>query len=579
VEPWDGATPDPADPAVVALYDEIPLWSAPFGLALLEAVELRPGLVVLDVGCGTGFPLLELAERLGPTARLHGVDPWAAGMDRLRRKVEAWKVENVVLHPLPIESLTLPEASVDLIVSNNGLNNVPDLGLALAVCARVARPGAQLAFTANLPATMQRLYDAFIQAVTQAGHPELVTALERHVAERRQPTGTMRRAAERAGFEIVDAQERSFRWAFASARALFAHHFIRLAFLPPWRAVVPEEVRPDVFARLVRTLDADAARHGSLALDIPGSASRPAGASGPSSAGALLPCARASFASAEAEACRSQSLSSARAEASSGARPRSWKVRRGRPWPAAPRGQLGSEARLPRGILAHPVEEPPGLCVRGGQLAGGEEQLPGVLQPGQARDPPHPIRRVDHPQAHRRHAERGLGRPQPEVTGTGQLAAGPERRALHHRHTGRGMGLEEPQDVLDAGVGRTVGLGVLAQLPQVVPGAERRPDRLHQQCPDRRVGPARGQGVEQRGVRALRRSGQSRVSTRAPGQGGDAELPLRTHRSRTTSTSPSFTACEGWQRISFTVPASGASTGISIFIDSRMTSASPAATF
>ena len=84
MEPWDGATPDPADPAVVALYDEIPLWSAPFGLALLEAVELRPGLVVLDVGCGTGFPLLELAERLGPTARLHGVDPWAAGMETAR---------------------------------------------------------------------------------------------------------------------------------------------------------------------------------------------------------------------------------------------------------------------------------------------------------------------------------------------------------------------------------------------------------------------------------------------------------------------------------------------------------------
>src|SRR5262249_51234624 len=62
-------------------------------------------------------------------------------------------------------------------------------------------------------------------------------------------------------------------------------------------------------------------------------------------------------------------------------------------------------------------------------------------------------------------------------------------------------------------------------------------------------------------------------------EGGDAELTVAAHRSRTTSTSPSFTGCEGWQRISFTVPASGASTGISIFIDSRMTRTSPAETF
>ena len=269
MELWEGATPDLADPAVVGLYDEIPLWSAPFGLALLEAVELRPGMVVVDVGCGTGFPLLELAERLGPGARLHGVDPWAAAMDRLRAKLEAWKVETVVLHTLPIEEVPLPDASVDLIVSNNGLNNVPDLGRAMAVCARLARPGAQLVFTANLPGTMHRFYDAYARAMVEAGHPELQEALQRHIDARRQPAESLKAATERAGFEVLTAPERSFRWSFASAHALFAHHFIRLGFLEPWKAVVPAELRQEILARLVRTLDAEAARHGSMALDVP----------------------------------------------------------------------------------------------------------------------------------------------------------------------------------------------------------------------------------------------------------------------------------------------------------------------
>jgi len=188
MESWDGETPDLADPATVALYDEVPLWSAPFGLVLLESVKLRPDLTVLDVGCGTGFPLLELAERLGPEARLHGVDPWAPAMERLRAKVAAWKLGGrVTLHVMHVESLALPPASIDLIVSNNGLNNVADLPLALGVCARLARPRAQLVFTANLPGTMSGFYDALGRALEKAGVADAKLTMEMPLAGKMEP--------------------------------------------------------------------------------------------------------------------------------------------------------------------------------------------------------------------------------------------------------------------------------------------------------------------------------------------------------------------------------------------------------
>ena len=75
------------DKSLAEGYDELPLWSAPFGFALLDAFRLRPTLTLLDMGCGTGFPLRELGQRIGSESTARGVDPWAAALvpgDRFR---------------------------------------------------------------------------------------------------------------------------------------------------------------------------------------------------------------------------------------------------------------------------------------------------------------------------------------------------------------------------------------------------------------------------------------------------------------------------------------------------------------
>src|SRR5579862_9438934 len=77
------------------LYDELPLWSARFGLMLLEQVGLRPGMTILDVGAGTGFMTIELAQRCGSAAAVIAVDPWEAAMKRLARKVAHLGIRNV----------------------------------------------------------------------------------------------------------------------------------------------------------------------------------------------------------------------------------------------------------------------------------------------------------------------------------------------------------------------------------------------------------------------------------------------------------------------------------------------------
>src|SRR5512134_3274534 len=188
-------------------------------MRLLEAVPLDPGAAVLDVGCGTGFPLLELAHRLGPRARLVGLDPWAAVLGRAQAKRRAQAVANVVLVRGVAERLPLRDAVVDLVVSNNGLNNVQDLRTALRECARVTRPGGRLAFTMNLPDTMRGFYDTLEETLASRGLDAVRPAVAAHIKAKRPPVEDVEAAVSAAGFEIDGRAFDGFTLRFASAAA------------------------------------------------------------------------------------------------------------------------------------------------------------------------------------------------------------------------------------------------------------------------------------------------------------------------------------------------------------------------
>ena len=165
-------------PAILAAYDEQPLWSAMFGLMMLDYVPLRAGMVVLDVGCGTGFPLIEIAERLGPGSVVHGLDPWAAGLRRANEKIAARQTRNVELHEGSAASMPFAGGTFDLIVSNLGVNNFDDRKAAIAECRRVAKPDATIALTTNLQGHMRELYDAFAEVLR--GDREATRRLREH---------------------------------------------------------------------------------------------------------------------------------------------------------------------------------------------------------------------------------------------------------------------------------------------------------------------------------------------------------------------------------------------------------------
>ena len=259
---------DILDPGFVAVYDDLPLWSAAPGLLLLEEVHLAAGMRALDVGSGTGFPLVELAERIGCEGEVHGVDPWTTGLARAREKIARRGVRNAFVHEGTSEALPFADASFDLIVSNLGVNNFEHPLLSMRECRRVARLGAQIAVSTNLQGTFAELYEELPAALAEAGIADASALVAEHVATRT----TLDRACDLlvgSGFEVVRAVERSFRMRWASASALLSHSFVRLAFRPSWEALAPEDSRTAALLALGRRLDARAAGRGGVEISVP----------------------------------------------------------------------------------------------------------------------------------------------------------------------------------------------------------------------------------------------------------------------------------------------------------------------
>ncbi|MEX2289833.1 MAG: arsenite methyltransferase [Mycobacteriales bacterium] len=120
--------------------------AASLGCGVPTAVaDLHPGEVVLDLGSGAGADVLISARRVGPTGHVIGVDMTPEMLDLARAHAAQAQVSNVEFLQGYLEELPLPDASVDVVLSNCVINLAADKHLVLAEAARVLRPGGRFA--------------------------------------------------------------------------------------------------------------------------------------------------------------------------------------------------------------------------------------------------------------------------------------------------------------------------------------------------------------------------------------------------------------------------------------------------
>jgi len=111
--------------------------------------SLKPGEVVVDLGCGGGLDVFLAARKVGPEGKAIGIDMTPEMLELARRNAaiaeQGAPLANVEFHQATIDQLPLPDASVDCVISNCVINLAPDKRAVFRDVARVLKPGGRLA--------------------------------------------------------------------------------------------------------------------------------------------------------------------------------------------------------------------------------------------------------------------------------------------------------------------------------------------------------------------------------------------------------------------------------------------------
>ena len=188
---------------------------------------LRPGLRVLDFGCGPGSIMVGLARAVAP-GMVHGVDMAASQVEMARAVAAYHRRDNVEFHVGDVAALPFEDGYFDVVHGNNVLIHIPDVSSVLTEVKRVLKPGGLIAcremicgasFTYPDFGVMRRSWESLEDMLaTDDGHPQMGRELKGRLAE--------------AGF-VNSRISTSFETYSTPEEVAFIHGFVRQRFLSP----------------------------------------------------------------------------------------------------------------------------------------------------------------------------------------------------------------------------------------------------------------------------------------------------------------------------------------------------------
>jgi len=135
--------------------------------------ELQPGEVVLDLGSGGGIDCFLAAKKVGPQGKVIGLDMTPDMIKLARRNAKKVGATNVDFRYGEMEDMPLPDATVDVIISNCVINLSPDKDAVFSEAYRVLRPGGRMSVSdivvdGDLPQAIRSRLDAWASCIAGA---------------------------------------------------------------------------------------------------------------------------------------------------------------------------------------------------------------------------------------------------------------------------------------------------------------------------------------------------------------------------------------------------------------------------
>lgn len=203
-------TIDFGDLAVAENYDRelVPRMFDPWADMLLDRIELRDGMVVLDIACGSGIVTRKLLQRLDASSHVIAADISAAMLEQAKKHTrDSANVEFVIT---PAEPLSIPDASVDLVICQQGFQFFPDGDAAAREMHRVLRPGGRVVIATWCELDRCTIFGAMQRALITTGCTE--AAQKQAVPFNFMPRERLEKHFAAAGFAdiAIDEPERDF---------------------------------------------------------------------------------------------------------------------------------------------------------------------------------------------------------------------------------------------------------------------------------------------------------------------------------------------------------------------------------
>ena len=230
-------------------------WSTPFAEVLLQQLDLRPGLTILDVASGHGIPAFYLAEQVGPTGTVVGIDAsrgQVANARAIQRSELPWlRFECQDMRALPASFPAFQRITGNLSV----MFFRPHRFEAVKGLVEHLEPGGQLVLTFPSLGTFDSIWQRIDQEMDRYG---LVTERDRlaaHVAER--PSAAEARGwLERLGMERIAVVERPLEVASGAGQRFLQHPLLRGGFLDDaYECFEDARLADEVMTRVSQDLD------------------------------------------------------------------------------------------------------------------------------------------------------------------------------------------------------------------------------------------------------------------------------------------------------------------------------------